>query len=284
MQKILVLQSLWAMQDSGAEFHDIPIEEAVERAISAGFDGMSVPFHEFAIAKRVMDTSKGTDFALEALCVVDSAESFKPILEFAMNAGVRHINLQPNIRANDIAKAISIVEEWYKEASAAGVPLALETHRGRLTSDLELTARLARQIPSLRFVMDLSHYVIANDWTPPIPEHDALLVVEILDRALAFHGRIASAGQVQIGMTQPASRPWVQQFRNWWAQGFDLWKGRAAPDSELCFTCELGPQPYAIADEAGRDDLDRWSEALRLKAFAREIFGERPARSGIDVH
>jgi hypothetical protein len=30
-----------------------------------------------------------------------------------------------NIRANEIAKAISIIEEWYTEACAAGVPLAL---------------------------------------------------------------------------------------------------------------------------------------------------------------
>jgi sugar phosphate isomerase/epimerase len=120
-----VLQSLWAMQDSGTSFHDISVEEAVERAISAGFDGMSLPFHDADVVERAMYASKGTDFALEALCIVDSSESFKRVVELAINTGVHHINLQPNIRANEIAKAISIIEEWYTEACAAGVPLAL---------------------------------------------------------------------------------------------------------------------------------------------------------------
>jgi hypothetical protein len=65
---------------------------------------------------------------------------------------------------------------------------------------------------------------------------------------------------------------WVDTFLNWWSYGFNSWRKRAKADAALVFTCELGPQPYAITGRDGNDTTDRWREALLLRDYVRKIW------------
>ena len=98
------------------------------------------------------------------------------------------------------------------------------------------------------------------------------MIRRILRNARAFHGRVASREQVQIEISFPHHRPWVDLFREWWDYGFRNWRSHAGDDAELVFTCELGPKPYAITGRDGNDTTDRWAEALLLRQIARDLW------------
>ncbi len=73
----------------------------------------------------------------------------------------------------------------------------------------------------------------------------------ILDNGWGFHGRVASREQVQIQISFPHHKDWVDLFMGWWEYGIRSWRERAPKDATLTFLCELGPKEYAMTG-AGR--------------------------------
>jgi len=76
---------------------------------------------------------------------------------------------------------------------------------------------------------------------------------------------------VQIELSFPHHRPWVDLFLDWWDYGFRSLHQRCGADCDISFTCELGPKPYAITGRDGNDTTDRWAEALILRDWVQEL-------------
>jgi hypothetical protein len=272
MQTLLVFQSMWAMERRSAHYRELTHEESVEKIAAAGFDGVSAHWYDRNFVRRLDALLKPHGLRAEGQCFPKTVDDLKPALENAVEFGVHHLCLQPDVRLRRVEDCIPLLEGWQRLAEEAGVPVYVETHRDRMTTDLFFTLDLLDRLPNLPLLGDISHFLVGREFAWPVSEENHGYIHRILDNSWAFHGRVASREQVQIELSFPHHQPWVDLFLGWWEHGFRSWRARAAADDSLAFTCELGPKPYAITGRDGEDSTDRWEEALHLKGRIRELF------------
>lgn len=274
MQRLLVLQSLWAMERRHTDGFERTVEANIEMIAGAGFDGISTPWTDRDLVRRMAGCLQGTGMVAEGVCFPRTVDDLKPVLEIAAQFPVHHINLQPDVRPRRLEECVPLIEGWRRLAEQVEFPVLIETHRDRMTTDLYFTLDLLDRFPDLPLLADLSHLLVGREFAWPVSDENHALIHRILGNSWAFHGRVASREQVQIEISFPHHRPWVDLFLDWWGHGFRSWRRRAATDATLSFTCELGPQPYAITGRDGNDTTDRWAESLTLAGLARDLWAE----------
>jgi hypothetical protein len=274
MQKLLIYQSLWAMERRRPDGHEWSLQEKLEMIHEAGYDGCGVRFFDHAYAKEVTDFLRAHGMSWQAQCYPQTVDDLKPIIEHVKELGADHINLQPDVRPYRIQDCIPYVEGWRRLAHDAKIPVHIETHRDRMTTDLFFTLHLLDCFPDLRLTADLSHYVVGREFAWPITDENHKLMHRILDNSWGFHGRVASREQIQIQISFPHMQHWVDLFMGWWEYGLRSWRKRAPQDATLTFLCELGPKEYAITGRDGYELSDRWEEALLMKDMIRALWGK----------
>lgn len=276
--ELSVFQSMWAMEQLPWRGPDWTFAEQVERIADAGFDGAAVEFEDYEAAKEITGLLRERDLLWSIECAPRDADELRTAIERAEEFGLdraTHINLQPNVRPLTVLEGIPAILEWQRIADEAGLPVLFETHRDRMTTDLFYTLQLIEAIPSMRLTADLSHYLLGREFRWPVSEENHRLIERILDRAHAFHGRVASREQVQVQLEFPHHRPWLDLFLDWWRDGFARWRSRAADGDRLIFTTELGPPRwYAISGRDGEEMSDRWEEALTLRREIQAVWEE----------
>lgn len=269
MQKLLVYQSLWAMERRRPDGLEWTLDRKLEMIRDAGFDGAGVRFFDRDYVKRVTGFLRAHGMSWQAQCYPRTVEELRPILDHVAEFGADHINLQPDVRPYDIADCLPLIEGWTRLGRDAGIPVHIETHRDRMTTDLFFTLHLLDHFPDLRLTGDLSHYVVGREFAWPISEENHALMRRVIDQCWGFHGRVASREQIQVQISFPHQKEWLDLFMGWWEYGFRSWRRRAPKDATLSFLCELGPKEYAMTGPDGYELSDRWQEALMLKDLVR---------------
>ena len=274
MDRFLVFQSLWAMQDHRGQ-PTLPLEAQLEKIAAAGYDGVTDHFWQNDHARHLSQVAQGLGLTIEGQVFPRTVDDLAAALDIASQYGCHHLTLQADIRPFTLAEAMPVLEGWQRLAEQVDFPVLLETHRYRVTNDLPFTLELLTQLPDLKLLADLSHYVVGREIPEQPDAADDGAIRQILQRSWGFHGRVASSEQVQISLAFAQHQAWVQRFLGWWRYGIEDWLARARDaDSSLSFTCELGPPPYAITGAEGHELVDRWSEALLLKDLIREVWGQ----------
>lgn len=272
MQNMLIFQSLWAMERRSSIHPELTLEENLEKIATAGFDGISTHWYDRSYVRRVAGLLEQHGLQAEGQCFPKTIDDLKPVLEIAAEYNVHHICLQPDVRLRRLEDCIPLLEGWQRLGEEAGIDVLIETHRDRMTTDLFFTLDLLDRLPDLRLLGDISHFLVGREFAWPVSDENHALIHRILNNSWAFHGRVASREQVQIEISFPHHRPWVDLFLGWWEYGFKSWRKRAGSDDTLAFTCELGPKPYAITGRDGEDTTDRWEESLLLMQEARDLW------------
>jgi hypothetical protein len=266
---LLFFQSMWAMECLPWKGSEWTLEEQVARIADAGFDGAAVEFDDYEKAKLITGLLRERGLKWSVECYPTTIDELQPTIEYAFEFGIEsatHINLQPNVRPARVLECIPYVLGWQRLADDAGIEVLFETHRDRMTTDLLFTLQLIDAVPPMKLTADLSHALVGREFRWPVSETDHQLIRRILERAAAFHGRVASREQVQIQHSFPHHRQWLDLFLGWWEEGFRFWLAKAGPEDTLTFTTELGPPHwYAITGPDGDEMSDRWLEALQLK-------------------
>jgi hypothetical protein len=272
MQRLLVYQSLWAMEQRRPDGFEWSIDQKLEMIRAAGFDGAGVRFFDRDYAREVTTKLRGWGLSWQAQCYPRAVDDLKPILAHVAEFGADHVNLQADVRPHTVAECVPLIEGWRQLAQDAGVALHFETHRDRMTTDLYFTLRLLDRFPDLRLTGDLSHYVVGREFAWPISHENHRLMHRVIDRCWGFHGRVASREQIQVQISFPHQRDWLDLFMSWWEYGLRSWRRRAPKDGVFTFLCELGPREYAMTGADGYELSDRWEEAQLMMRLVRDLW------------
>lgn len=266
-KEMIFTQSMWAMELRHPDRAERSIPENLDMIAEAGFDGISGLFLDAAQADDLAKAASERGLAANAewQCFPQSIDDLKPALEFAAKWGGHHICLQADIRPRRLVDCVPLLEGWRRLAEESDVPVWIETHRDRMTTDLYFTLDLLEAFPDMRLIADLSHFLVGREFAWPVSDENNGYIRRILNNSWALHGRVASREQVQIEISFPQHKPLVEQFLDWWEYGMRRYIDRKEASAPLAFNCELGPRPYAITDRDGRDTTDRWAEALLLR-------------------
>lgn len=271
-QQLVVLQSLWAMERRHTDGVERSLEQNLAMILEAGFDGVSMTCLDPAAARRTAAVLKPQGKLMEVQCFPRSVDDLKPVLELCTELGVYYLDIQADVRPRRVADCIPLLEGWRRLAEQVSFPVYFETHRDRMTTDLYFTLDLLECFPDLKLLGDLSHFLVGREFAVPVSAENHAYMHRIIDHCWAFHGRVASREQVQVEISFPHNKVWMDLFLSWWEYGFRSWSRRAQPDQSLAFVCELGPKPYAITGPDGDDASDRWMEALMMKDAIRALW------------
>ncbi|MCW2952400.1 MAG: hypothetical protein JWQ48_1570 [Conexibacter sp.] len=271
-----VYQSLWAMgglpYGSEAEWS---LPEQIERIDDAGFSGVDIAWTPILPSREAIAHAQAAGVPWGATCFPKGpGDRFEELIETfrSMDPGPRYINLQPDLKVFTVEEGATELRRCLEIAAAAAVPVVVETHRDRMTTDLRFTLQLMDAVPEMRINGDLSHFVVGQEFPWPVPEDDHTLIRRVLERADMFHGRVATREQVQIAVGWDVHRDWLDLFLGWWEHGFRRWRERSGPADDLFFVTELGPPWYAITGPDGTELSDRWEESLLLKREVESIW------------
>jgi hypothetical protein len=272
LQELKVYQSLWAMERRRPDGLEWSLEEKLEMIRAAGFDGAGVRFADLQYARTVTRFLASHGMTWQAQAYPRSVTELEPIIDHVNELGADHINLQPDVRPYSIEECIPLIEGWRRLSRESGIPVHIETHRDRMTTDLLFTLRLLDCFPDLRLTGDLSHYVVGREFAWPISDENHRLMKRIIDNCWGFHGRVASREQIQLQIGFAHHREWLDLFMGWWEYGIRSWRRRAPKDAVLTFLCELGPKEYAMTGPDGYELSDRFEEAQLLMKLIRELW------------
>ena len=138
-QRFLVYQSLWAMERRRPDGLEWSLEEKLTMIQQAGFDGAGVRFADREYARQVTQFLKAHGMSWQAQAYPQTLDDLKPILDHVLEFGADHLNVQPDVRPYTVQECIPLLEGWREMARKAGIPMHIETHRNRMTTDLFFT-------------------------------------------------------------------------------------------------------------------------------------------------
>jgi sugar phosphate isomerase/epimerase len=154
-----------------------------------------------------------------------------------------------------------------------GIPVAHETHRGRILFTPWRTVRLLDRFEALRLCCDFSHWVCVCERLLDDQE-DALAYCA--ERALHVHARVGYEEGPQVPDPRaPECRPHLDAHERWWSL---IWQAQHAQDHPAStLTPEFGPPPYlhtlphTAMPVADLDAICTWMARRQADRFAQSF-------------
>jgi hypothetical protein len=231
--ELLVFRALWGM--TGA------LVEQVESIASAGYDGIEAYWSpETLHAEAFMTLVAQQHLKLIMATNIDSIDLLEPRLKTLAAYQPIKIGVQAGRDSMTRDEGCAFFERALALEAEIGIPVAFETHRGRLLYTPWDTAWYLRQFPTLKIVADYSHWVNVCE---RLPDDQAEALALANQRAFHIHGRVGyEEGPQAPDPAAPEFAPHVAWFERQWTAIADA--RHAAGDRLLTFTPEYGPPPY----------------------------------------
>jgi hypothetical protein len=280
--RLLLVQNLWGLSAYPSAKDEWPLEKKLAEVKAAGFDAFDVwvggaseeDLARWEAAAKASGLGVGVEFGPMRPEDADAG------IAAARRLGSVYLDAHPASYFTPEDEAEVLLRGLVERCRAAGMPLVVQTHRGRVTQDLLRTVGYAQRIPDLRFDLDFSHYIVAGEMGGEFSKEAAAALFVLADRAIMLDGRVSNAEQVQVDLANPAYARHVERTAVMWKHVMVRWLRYAAPGDVFPFRVELGPPDYAILGADGREIADRWDQQRALKALVERLWNEAVAETG----
>lgn len=229
--KLLVFRALWGMTGS--------IEAQIERIAAAGYDGVE----GFIGASPLSATDFKALVRLHGLKLimagaVDSTDAIDSTLQQLAEYEPLKIGLHSGRDSMTHDEGSAYFEAALRAEERLGIPVAHETHRGRILFTPWDTLYYLRRFEQLKIVADYSHWVNICERLPD----DQVEALALANRRTAhIHVRIGYEEGPQV--PDPAAPEYAPQ-RAWHEQQWRQILRDHAADPVFTLTPEYGPPPY----------------------------------------
>jgi sugar phosphate isomerase/epimerase len=259
--ELLVFRSLWGM--TGA------IEEQISSIAAAGYDGVegfvaasNLPVGEFTglVVSNRLKLIMGA--------AVSSIDELEPTLKTLAEYQPLKIGLHSGRDSMTRDEGCAFFERALTLEQQIGIPVAHETHRGRMFFTPWDTAYYLKQFPELKIVADYSHWVNVCERLPD-DQADALALANA--RAIHIHGRVGYEEGPQV--PDPAAPEYAYLLEWFERQWCTIWENRHRDgERQMTFTPEYGPPAYLHTLPYTKVPVvDLWSVCLWGAEHARQL-------------
>src|SRR6266540_1807735 len=268
--KLWIAVNLWGLMGLPDGQPEWSLDEKLSRLKAAGgFDAVDryvapEPKSEAAVAE-LDAAAKKHGFRVGMHTHIDRLEQLDPAIALARKVGTPYVDVMTGPYYVGEEETVRLLRALTQRFKAEKIAMMLQTHRGLVTQDVLRTVSYTRQIPDLRFDLDLSHYVAAGELGDDFPPAATEAFDAIMARAGMLDGRVSNGEQVQIDIGPAGDTPHARRFAAVWKKAMAGWLKRAGKGDVLPFRIELGPPDYAIRD---------------LSAARSRTAGPRPSSSG----
>ena len=241
MQSIEVFQSLWAMEQRRPDGFEWSLDTKLRKIAEADFDGVDIVYGDFGTAE-LQPLLEEYRLASTVTAFPESIDAIIPAIELAKSVNARHINIIGKVYPFSVAEGAQFVRGWMELCQQANLPISIETHRDCLTTDLLYSLQLMEAVAEMPLCADLSHFVVGREFSWPITELVQSQIEAVLDRSIAFQGRIASREQIQLQISFEQHQEWYDLFAGMVAIRVCILEGSRFRRCNAQFPLRTGPE------------------------------------------
>ena len=262
--KLIFGKSKWEMWDD-------PLEAFLERAKTSGFEATEIylgSLQESPAEIARLHTSYGLRLIGQILTQGQTYEehiqSLETQFEFAAQCEVAFINSHMGRDIFKLEENVKIFQRVVQVSQNSGIPILIETHRGRPTYSAVETRKYLEAVPALRLTADFSHWMVVHESDLRDQSADIELAIT---RADYVHARVGYAEGPQI--PDPRAPEWeyaVTRHLQLWQQIID--QHEQDGKESLYITPEFGPPTYMhTAPFTNQPVGDVWEQNVYMKGL-----------------
>jgi len=255
-------------------------EDWVQMIAEAGFDGIQLYSKDQSTLTQPYfwaNLAKSFNLNLSLIGIFKKPSDLISIIEICNKLKPESLSLHVGTGMEDNDEAEKLIHEVLNLSTVLDIPVFVETHRATLTQDFYRTVQFAKKFPTLRFLVDFSHYYTGLEMAYGDFEAKLQFLQPIMQNAGFIHGRVGNSGCIQTPIIALDSIH-INHFRALWKETFrQFFKNDL--HHQIVFCPELLPAPgYAqiFQDKNGQwiENSDRWEQSLLLKKLVTECFEE----------
>jgi len=257
-------------------------EQAFPRIKSEGYSVIetSIPVPENQARFRELLDQHGFDYiamiSTKGGTVAEHLNSFRAQIEASRALKPIIINSQSGRDAWSEDQSRDFFDQALAAESGLDIPVAHETHRGRILFNPWVTQRLIQQFENLHLCFDISHWVCVCE---RLLNTELDIIQQCAERCIHLHTRVGYEQGPQVPDPRaPEYQRHLEAHEGWWQMVWDAQIARGQTISTL--TPEFGPPdylhtlPYSNMPVADLGEICNWMAQRQAVNFANRYGGK----------